>query len=250
MFWQNYGKNEIIVMMLMLLALIAITFVLWFFLHKKERKIRNIPLIVITSIMLVLEVVKQIVNLCEPTYDLNAIPMHFCSLFLYFFPLAVFCRGKVQNFGLTMSLVCGAWLFVIFYWNPDPVIGMSPTHIFENFSNFHTFVYHHLAVLFLLVSLSLNMYNISKWSFFHTVVGISIYAAIAIPLSYGLGVNFCNLLYSNIPFMESLRTNAGNVVYLICMWCLGVSGGSFVCGAYLGIQSMVKHQNAKAQKGK
>ncbi|MBQ8468457.1 MAG: YwaF family protein [Clostridia bacterium] len=239
MFWQEYGKNEILVMMLSLLVMVGITFLLWLFLHKKDRKTRNIPLVVITVLLLGLEIAKQVVSLCEPTYDYYAIPMHFCSLFLYFFPLAVFFKGKVQRFGLTMSLVCSAWLFVLLYWNPCPIIGFSPTHVFENFSNFHTFIYHHLAVLFSLVSLSLNMYNIDKWSFLHVIIGISVYAAIAIPLSYAVNVNFCNLLESNIPFMENFRQSAGQVVYLICMWLIGIGGGFVVCGGYIVIKKLV-----------
>ena len=248
MFWQNYGKEEISIMVQTLSIIILLTVILWLFLRKKERKYRNIPLIVITVIMLGLEIAKQIINLKQPTYDLNVIPMHFCSLFLYFYPLAVFCKGRVKNFGLTMSLVCSAWLFVLFYWNPQPIIGMSPTHLFESFSNFHTFVYHHLAVLFLLVSLSLNMYNISKWSFLHVVIGISVYAAIAIPMAYGLNVNFCNLLESNIPFMENLRQSAGNVIYLICMWLIGIGGGAVVCGGYIGIRALLKKTKKKKRK--
>ena len=240
MFWQDYGKEEIAVMMQALAIIILITVLLWIFLRKKDLKYRMIPLIVITSIMLALELTKQIYNAANGTYDWYVVPLHFCSLFLYFYPFMVFCKGKVKNFGMTMSLVTSVWMFVLFYFNPSPIIGASPTHLFETFSNFHTFVHHHLVVLFLLVSLSLNVYNIDKWSLLHVVIGISVYALIAVPAAHLTGTNYCNLLTSNIPFMESLRQSAGQIVYTIVMWLIGVGGGLLVCGGYIGICALSK----------
>ena len=226
-------------------AAVLIAFLLWAILRKKDIKYRTIPLMVITAIMLILEVVKQIISI-KAGYSWWMFPMHFCSLFLYIYPLAVFAKGKIKDFGLTMAFVCSLLMFVFFYINPIDIIGLSPEHVFSDFYSFHTFIYHHLVILFLFASLLLNVYNINRRSFVHVLIGFTIYGVVAVSLAHALNVNFCNLLTSNIPFMESLRQSVGQILYTIIMWLIAISCSFAVCVTYLGIKRLICH--IKSQK--
>jgi len=213
----KWSKSDVKVLLLTLLAMILITVVLWIFLHKKEEKYKKIPLIIITSILLILEIIKQTKAIMDG-YSNWTIPLHFCSLFLYFFPLAVFTKGKVQEFGKTMSFVCSLWLCVLFYFNPGGIIGSTTTqNVFGSFGSFHTFFYHHLAILFLFVSVSLHFYNFTFKNLIYVVIGFAIYAIVGVSVAHLTNTNFCNLLESNIPFMESFRQHVGQVIYTIAM---------------------------------
>lgn len=222
-----WTKNEYIVLPITFLIIVILSLLILFFLKNKSEKIKLIPLKIITITMLVLECIKQVKNIREG-YSLWTIPLHFCSLFLYFYPLAVFAKGKVQEFGKTMSLVSSLLMTVMFYLNPSSIIGDSSSNIFASFANIHTFIYHHLVILFLLTSLLLNVYKYNKRNYLYTVIGFVLYAVIAIPAAHALQVNFCNILVSNIPFMETFRLNVGQLLYTIVLFMFGISSGLVV----------------------
>lgn len=238
----NYTKAELIVLPVALIVIVAITVGLYFLLKNKSENIRRIPLIVIAATILVLEVVKQIINICEG-YSLWAIPLHFCSLFLFFFAFASFFKGKFAEFGKTMSFVCGTLFLLLFYINPTSIIGDSCKNIFASFSSFHTFIYHHFIILFYFIMLSLGLYQPTKMSLLHPIIGICGYAAIAIPMAYALNVNFCNILTSNIPFMETFRVACGQVAYLALMIIFACGVGCLAVYVMLLINKKIKRKN-------
>ena len=218
-----------------LIFIVIVSIVVCVLTAKKDNKIKRIPLMIISVIILGLEITKQIINIING-YSLWSIPLHFCSLFLYLFPLASFFSDKLGNFGKTMSFVCGTLFLVLFYFNPSSIIGNSCANVFASFSSFHTFIYHHFIILFLLILLGSKLYLPSKYDFLHVFIGITLYALIAVPLAHILNVNFCSLLTNVIPFMEELRLATGQVVYTTVMYLVGVGGG-FVA---VGIANLIK----------
>lgn len=232
--WTNEEKY----ILPLTLGIIIITgLVLCVLLRNKREKIKNIPLVTITIIMLVMEVIKQVISFKEG-YDLWTIPLHFCSLFLYFYPLATLTKGKVKEFGVTMAFVSSCLMTALFYFNPSSIISESASNVFGSFSNFHTFIYHHLVMLFLFTGLLLNMFKVSKKSFVHVLIGFSAYALIAIPLAHVLDTNYCNILTSNIGFMENLRLNAGQIIYTIVMFLFAISASFVLILIKLGITKL------------
>ena len=145
----SWSSSQIVVLPLVLIIVIALAVIISYLTRNKSELIKRIPLIVIASVMLILEVVKQIYNMVIG-YNLWTLPFHFCSLFLYFYPLASFFKGKTAEFGKTMSYVCGTLFLLLFYIDPTSIIGNSCDEIFATFSSFHTFTYHHLIILFYL----------------------------------------------------------------------------------------------------
>jgi hypothetical protein len=243
----NWSESDKIVLPISLAVILAISVILSLLLRGKDEKIKKIPFIVITTIILVLEIIKQTKNIIEG-YDLWSIPLHFCSLFIYFFPIACFAKGKFQEFGKTMSLVCSAWLIALFYINPGSIIGGGTTqNIFASFSRFHTFFYHHLAMLYFFCAVGLKFYEIKKSSFLYVAIGFTIYVLIAVPMAHILNVNFCNILTSNIPFMENFRLQFGQVLYTILMYLAGMAGGTVVCLLMLLVQKCFGRKKQVAQ---
>ena len=84
-----WTSSEAIVLPIALIVAILITLVVSFLTRKKGEVVRRIPLMVLSIIVWLLELVKQVLNIVSG-YSLWAIPLHFCSLFLYFYPLASF----------------------------------------------------------------------------------------------------------------------------------------------------------------
>lgn len=236
----DWSQSDLIVLPISLGVIIVISILLGVLFKNKSAQARSIPLMVIAATILVLEAIKQVKGIAEG-YGFWTFPLHFCSLFLYFFPLACFAKGKVQNFGKTMSFVCSTLLFVMFYFNPGTIIGAETTaNIFESFSSFHTFIYHHLAILFLPLSLALRFYNFDKKCYLHVLIGFTLYAVIMIPCAYLMDTNFCNILESNIPFMESLRLQVGQVAYTIIMYLISIIGGVAIVSIPLLINKLFK----------
>lgn len=236
-----WTSDEKCVLPLTLGIIIIISLVLYAVLRNKQNKIKNIPLIVITLIMLILEVIKQIRAIKEG-YNTWTIPLHFCSLFLYFYPLAVFCKGRIKEFGVTMSFVCSSLMTALFYFNPSSIISESASNVFGSFSCFHTFVYHHLVMLFLFTGLLLNLFKLNKNSFVYVLIGFTLYGAVAIPLAYTLNTNYCNILTSNIGFMEFLRLSVGQVIYTIVLFLFAISASFVLILLNLGITKLKRRK--------
>ncbi len=216
--------KEFFVLFGMLLLMLLISIALYFLLRKKDEKYKKIPFLVIASLILVGEIIKQVLSLSSMGgYSLFDIPLHFCSLFLYFFPIAAFFKGKIGHYGRSLSFITSTMLIALFYLDPSSIIGSSSLAPFSSFSSFHTFTYHHLAMLWPMVSLSLNFYKPKKTDYIFIIITLSVYMLIAASMSHLINVNFCNMLHSNIPFMQSLLDNAGYGVYYIVMLAFGLS---------------------------
>lgn len=235
----SWSSSQIVVLPLVLIIVIALAVITSYLTRNKSELVKRIPLIVIASVMLILEVVKQIYNMVIG-YNFWTLPFHFCSLFLYFYPLASFFKGKVAEFGKTMSYVCGTLFLMLFYIDPTSIIGNSCDEIFATFSSFHTFTYHHLIILFYLILLISKLYHPTKWSFLYGAIGIAIYGIVAVPLAHILNVNFCNILHNSIPILENIRLLHGQVLYTCVMFFLGFAGAELVVGASYLISYLIK----------
>ncbi|MBR1984699.1 MAG: hypothetical protein IKA31_03075, partial [Clostridia bacterium] len=111
-----------------------------------------------------------------------------------------------------------------FYFNPTTIIGDSCKNLFGSFSNFHTFFYHHCILLYLGLMITLKTYKTNfKTDVISVIICYSIYFVIAVTVGNLTQTNYCNLLYSNIPFMQSLLDSLGYIPYLICMYIIGIS---------------------------
>ena len=173
-----------------------------------KRKIKYIPLQVISTLLLVLEVIKQINAASQDgSYDLFALPFHYCSLFIYLLPLHSFYHGKhsritdATSFGILSALMLFMILMPSVVYTDENII-----HFFDSYRDFHTVFFHNLVVFYFMLTLALKLYEFDVKRDL-TIIGVflSIYVVIASILAYSLKTNFHNLYRCNIGFIEDMR---------------------------------------------
>ena len=225
----DWSAKEKIILPIMIVVLLIFAIGICLLTRNKSEKIKRLPLFIITIIILALEVAKQIYNLCIG-YDLWAIPLHFCSLFMFFYSFSNFGKGKLRRFGDIMTVCCTFLVIVLFYLNPSNIIGESCENVFANFSNFHTFTYEHLLFLYYFIFLGSNLIVAKFSDLIYIIIGISSYAVVAITFAFSLNVNFCSILHNSFAPLEAIRTACGNIVYLICLFAVGILAS---CAVYI-----------------
>ena len=199
-------------------------------LKDKDEKTRMLPLTICTIILLVLEVFKQIVGIATG-YDTYWIPLHFCSLFLYFHPLACFYKGKLKDVFKMIASVVSSCLFLFLLVYPNLIYGDGAIRGFWNFVtfkggsffDFHTVVFHGIALFtfFLFAFQELVNYDLKrdiKW----IVIIYAIYCVVVGTISQLIKTNYNNFYHSNAPFLEDFRLKmvdamgyGGQIVYVL-----------------------------------
>ena len=176
-------------------------------LGKLKPSLRYIPLQVIAAILLVLEVMKQINAAKGGSYDMYALPFHYCSLFLYLLPFHAFYHGKHSRiinaiaFGCLASLTLDMILMPAVIYSADNV-----KNFFVGFGDFHTVAFHNLVVLYFMLTIALKLYEFNvKRDIKAMSIFLTCYVVIAAILSHTLEVNFHNLYRCNIDFLENIR---------------------------------------------
>ena len=200
-------------------------------LGKCRPALRYIPLQVIAVTLLVLEVMKQINAAKGGSYDLYALPFHYCSLFLYLLPIHAFYHGKFSHFTDAAAFGCLASLTLDMILMPDVIYSAGNIkNFFGAFGDFHTVAFHNLVVLYFMLTIALKLYELrTKHDLAVMSIFLAVYVVIAATLSYSLKVNFHNLYKCNIPFIENVRLAAvdalgvfGTVLYVCILFILTI----------------------------
>ena len=221
----QYSDAEKLWLPISLGIIILICIILGFALKGKSEKVKRIPQMLIAIIILVLEVIKQIYHIVLGDYTTWYIPLHFCSLFLFFYPLAEFSRGRVRECGQALAFITSFMFVACFYLMPSGVIGTSTERVFTDFNAFHTYFYHHLVILYFGLTLTLRTYTPKYKHALYVWIGLTAYFAVAVSMSFILNENYCNILTCSIDFIENWRLTFGHIPYLIGMYAFGITLG-------------------------
>ena len=206
-------------------------------LKDKSEKIRLIPLQVIAVIIVVLEIFKQVISFTKG-YDLYHIPLHFCSLFIFFYPLAAFYKGKYKESIRAFTSAISFALFLLMTIYPDLIYsGNNIANTFKHFFDFHTVVFHTVATFgaFVIVSLDLHQPETKKDTK-NVYIILFVYCLVAGVVSQILKTNYNNFYHCNVPPLENLRVSVvsalggfGQALYVIVVT---IADFAFVTGAY------------------
>lgn len=227
-------------------------------LKNKNDKIRALPFQIITVVILILEVFKQIYSFEDGVYNTYSLPFHYCSLFLYLLPLHSFYKGKYKKQADSAALVCLASLF--FFMLVMPAIVYSDAAILEvseNFSSFHTVIFHNLVCFYFTLVVAMKAYEMDvKRDLKSSAIFLGIYVVIAAILSHTLEVNFHNLYKCNLAPVEAIRLQivesigwVGQLLYVSVMFVLTIA---FAYLAYFlvkwvteGVDKLLKNWKSK-----
>ena len=207
--WTEADKR---VLPLLFLGLFLVSVLLGVILRRCPLSVRGIPTALVALAVLFLEILKQRWNAAGPQ-DPYYLPFHYCSLFVLILPMAELLGDTASRLlrpiGTAMAFTVSAAMYI----NPSGILGAACELFGKTFQHTHTLLLHHLITLYFLLSVALRLYRPRlRDPLLVGAVGL-LYVAVALPLSYKLNANYCNLLESVIPPLEALRLEAGQGVY-------------------------------------
>lgn len=208
-----YAPSQFRYLTISLLIIVFFSIILNHLLKNKSNTIKDIPLMCISVIILIMEVIKIAVSLKQHNI-LNTLPFHFCSMFLFWFPLSVFTKGKFQHRVRSIAVMGSMYMTIALYVMPMGIIGESHLHMFVDYINFHNFTFHQLVVLYFIYSLISGLYIPSKNDFQYIMYAIIGYGIIAIPGAIITHYNYSNILYSTFPAVDLIRIKYGQITYI------------------------------------
>jgi len=233
-------------------AMIVIAAILRMALGKKDLKIRMIPFQILTCVLLLLELGKQILS-WQRGYDLYHLPFHFCSLFIFALPAMSFYRGKYRSIvsGVTAALCTSVLALMLIY--PNLIYGAwNIEGFFEDFFDMHTVAYHNIVMLEAILILALNLHTpTSKKEPLAVVLATVGFCVVSASMAYILKTNYANYYTCNIPALEAVRLSIleklGYVVtQLIYVAIVSALNIVFVLGFYWVYRLLRRLLNKKA----
>lgn len=187
---------------------------------------RGIPTALVALAVLFLEILKQRWNAAGPQ-DPYRYPFHYCSLFVALFLLAELLGDKASRIFRPIATAMAFVVSVAMYVNPEGILGSACELFGKTFQHTHTMLLHHFIVLYFFLSVMLRLYRPRlRDPLLVGAVGV-LYVALALPLSYRLNANYCNLLESVIPPLEAFRLERGQAAYTLFLGACLTLGTAF-----------------------
>lgn len=231
-----YSETDAVVIPVAFFVMAAVSLLLALLLRKRTGWVRALPTALVATLVLLLEIEKQRQNIAgvfyEDGYSRFALPLHYCSLFAFLFPLAELCGRRLRRVFQPMAVATSLTVTVALLFGPQGILGSANDTYFEYFRSFHAVTYHMLVVFYLFLTAALGRYRPSRGDLLLTAVAVAVYIAVALPHAYALDVNYCNFLHSVIPLVEELRLAVGQVTYVIGVCALLVGGTVFASWVY------------------
>ena len=227
---------------LAILVFLVIAIILRRFLISKPLKIRVIPFLVVSALLFILEIFKQIISFMKG-YDLYHIPLHYCSLLIFtpLFAALYIYFGKDENknkvMGLATALLSATTLLTTIY--PCLIYGAGNIeNYWKGFFDFHTVTFHNLVIFAFILLVALNLhtpdFKSSRLTIIFFIIGFCLISSVMAQI---LKTNFANFYQCNIPPLENLRQlvadalgyNVAQVIYIIINSGLNLA---FTVGSY------------------
>ena len=208
-----YTDAEKIVMPLMVLILLSITILLWLLLRNKKEVWQNIPFQVIAVVLVGGELAKQIISI-KQGYNFWHLPLHFCSTYFIWFSLAEFSVGKMRKTMQNVAFVATIYLCVALYSYPSGVLSTACENLFESYFTAHSFFFHHLVILYMMLSIAFKRFKPCKMDALTWMICFSTYFAVASVCAYKFDENFFGILNGDLlPGLETIRLAVGQFWY-------------------------------------
>ncbi len=221
---ELWTKQHLITLLPATIVMIGVAILLAYLFRNKDEKIKMIPIQVIAVLIVLLEIGKQVVSLVKG-YDLYHIPLHFCSLFIFFLPLFAFYKGKGSEFISSFTVTACTMMALLFLVYPNIIYsGDNVIHFFKDYFSFHTVMFHNLVLFAFILIIALKLYKFNtKKDIISLVVGFLSYCIIAAAMAQILKTNFNNFYQCNIPPIAAVVDNIkasigvalGQIIYVV-----------------------------------
>ena len=201
-----WTKTHLITLFPSLLIYLIIAIGLRFWLINKDKKIKMIPVHIITILLIGLEITKQIKSIING-YKLNDLPLYYCSLFLYIYLALSLYKGKHRDSITIQAVVAGLTLLGVMVIMPSIVYSEGAIkNMFHDFDDFHTVAYHNIVLLGTFIIISLKLFNFNfKNDLLITIVFYISYCVIAAPIAILLKENFNQFDHNTVTAIENIR---------------------------------------------
>ena len=208
-----YTEAEKFLMPLAFCILLVCTILLWLLLRNKSETWQSVPFKVIAVLLVIGELGKQIVSI-KQGYNFWHLPLHFCSTYFIWFSLAEFSVGKMRKTMQNVAFVATLYLFVALYSYPSGVLSAACDDVFKTYFTAHSFFFHHLVILYMMLSIALKRYKPKKVDALTWVICFSVYFAVATICAYKLNENYFGILNGDLlPPIEPIRVKIGQFWY-------------------------------------
>ncbi len=206
--------------------MVLISLLLRRFLIDKPLNVRMIPFQVLSVFLVLIEIGKQVLSLIEG-YQLYYLPFHYCSLFIFVFPLQAIYNGKHKNVIGDFSVAISATVVALMLAYPELIY--SSFHIkryFTDYISFHTVTYHNIIIFELFLIFALNIHSPKfKRSLKHIIFILVAFLVLSAIMAYTLKTNYANLYVSTITpisaiwgkVRELIGVIPAQVIYVILM---------------------------------
>lgn len=228
---ELWSKEHMITLLPAVAVMIIIALILRATIGKKDMKIRMIPFQILTVILFLLEIGKQVDSYLHG-YDLYHLPFHFCSLFIFMLPIMAFYRGKHENTvrAITATLCASVFLLMMIY----PCLIYSAGNInafFTEYQSMHTVAFHNIVVFEFILIVALGLHTPApKGEPKVLVIFMLCFCAVSATMAQLLKTNYNNFYTCNIPPLETVRVAVASalgegvaaVVYVLIVTVLDV----------------------------
>jgi len=191
---------------------------------KKDENIRMIPIQILSCLLLVMEVGKQVLSLVQG-YDLYCIPFHFCSLFLYVMPVMSFYKGKHRHavFAVSTALCASVFLLMLIY--PALIYGAGNIqNFFNGYFDFHTVAFHNIVMFLFILIVVLDIHvPAPKGDNKSIIIFVLCFCAVSASMAHILKTNYANYYSCNIPVLEEVRLTIQSAIGVLPTTLLYIS---------------------------
>ena len=235
---MGYSEYDKIILPRVLLGIIFVAVILAIILRRRSLLIRGIPCALIAITLIFFEIVKLRWNFLGD-YNPRFLPFHYCSMFLLVIPLAELCGPRLSRIFRPIAACIAFSVSVGMYLYPVGMLGAASEMLGIDFYRTHSFIFHHLLVLYFVLVVALQLCN-PKFYHVFIVGGIAIfYNMAATYLSYHFDANYGNILESMIPILEEYRLNNGQEKYIIVLTVLLALGTMLGSVIYIGSHKLI-----------
>ena len=218
-----------------LFSILFIAFTLAFLLRRRSERVRSISSAIVAALLLFIEIIKQRWNILGE-FDHFYLPLHYCSWFAIVIPLAELCGRRLSRIFRPIAASMAFIVAVGMYIFPGAILGSACELFGQEFYPTHSFIFHHLVVVYSVLSITLN-FKIPELADAVRVglLGL-VYTAIALPLSYAFDTNYCNFLTSVLPSFEAFRVAEGQALYIVILSSFIIFGTFIGSLVYIGVR--------------